>query len=83
LLPILDDFSPARAETYLRNLASKAPVIRTSAKSGEGMDNWLNWLRELVTETRLAVQQNPDAHTHTHHHHNHDHGHGHSKDRNS
>ena len=50
LLPILDDFSPARAETYLRNLASKAPLILTSAKSGEGMNNWLNWLRELVAE---------------------------------
>jgi len=50
LLPILDDFSPARAETYLRNLASKAPLIRTSAKSGEGMDNWLTWLRALVAE---------------------------------
>jgi len=86
LLPILDDFSPERAETCLRKLASKAPLIRTSAKSGDGMENWLNWLRELVAATRLTVQQNPDAHQHTHHHHehrNHEHGHGHAKDRTS
>ena len=86
LLPILDDFSPERAETYLRELASNAPLIRTSAKSGDGMENWLNWLRELVAATRLTVQQNPDAHQHTHHHHehrNHEHGHGHAKDRTS
>jgi hydrogenase nickel incorporation protein HypB len=88
LLPILDDFSPERAETCLRKLASKAPLIRTSAKSGDGMENWLNWLRELVTATRLTVQQNPAAHMHTHHHHEHHnhehgHGHGHAKDRTS
>ena len=74
LLPILDDFSPERAETYLRNLASSAPVIHTSAKSGEGMEDWLNWLRALVTETRLAVQQDPGTHSHSHHHHDHNHG---------
>jgi hydrogenase nickel incorporation protein HypB len=86
LLPILDDFSTERAETCLRNLASSAPVIHTSAKSGDGMENWLNWLRELVTETRLAVKQNPAAHTHTHNRHDRHHanndsgGHGHRKD---
>jgi hydrogenase nickel incorporation protein HypB len=72
LLPYLDDFSPQRAEKYLRNLASPAPLIRTSAKSGDGMDNWLKWLRETVEENRLAFQNAPPAHTHSHdHHHNH------------
>ena len=52
LLPILDDFSPERAEGYLRNLASEAPLIRTSAKSGAGMDDWLAWLRAQVAEAR-------------------------------
>jgi hydrogenase nickel incorporation protein HypB len=52
LLPILDDFSPERAEGYLRNLASEAPLIRTSAKSGEGLDDWLAWLREQIAEAR-------------------------------
>jgi len=48
LLPILDDFSPQRVEKYLHNLASTAPLIHTSAKSGEGLENWLDWLREVV-----------------------------------
>jgi hydrogenase nickel incorporation protein HypB len=60
LLPILDDFKPERAEQYLRHLASSAPVIRTSAKSGEGMEEWLNWLRELISN-------NESAHTHLSH----------------
>jgi hydrogenase nickel incorporation protein HypB len=60
LLPILDDFKPERAEQYLRHLASSAPVIRTSAKSGEGMEEWLSWLRELISN-------NGSAHTHLSH----------------
>ena len=75
LLPILDDFSPERAEKYLRNLASSAPLIHTSAKSGIGMEDWLDWLRQLIAEARLSHKQNPD--THAHHHHDHDHDHGH------
>jgi len=52
LLPVLDDFSPERAENYLRKLASSAPLIHTSAKSGEGMEDWLDWLRKLVADSR-------------------------------
>ena len=78
LLPILDDFSPERAEKYLRNLASSAPMIRTSAKSRAGMEDWLDWLRQLIAEARLSHKQNPG--THTHHHHDHDHDHDHVDD---
>ena len=52
LLPVLDDFSSERAEKYLRNLASSAPLINTSAKSGTGMEDWLNWLREVVENSK-------------------------------
>ena len=68
LLPVLDDFNPERAEHYLRNLASMAPMIRTSAKTGDGINDWIQWLRELVKNARLTHQQNPTADTHTHHH---------------
>jgi hydrogenase nickel incorporation protein HypB len=44
LLPYLTEFSPDRAETCLRNLASEAPVVRLSAKTGEGLDAWIDWL---------------------------------------
>jgi len=52
LLPVLDDFSPQRAEENLRNLASSATLIRTSAKSGDGIDDWLNWLRNTIGQNR-------------------------------
>ena len=69
LLPILDDFSPARAETYLRNLASPAPLIQASAKSGDGLETWLQWLSESVDQVRLDMEATPVAHEHHHHHH--------------
>jgi len=73
LLPILDDFSPQRAEQYLRNLASPAPLIPVSSKTGDGMDDWLSWLRDMIDKTRQASSSTPVAHPHHHH------GPGHSK----
>ena len=78
LLPILDDFSPERAESYLRKLANPAPLIRASAKSGDGMEDWLRWLREAVSEVRLAIEAAPPAHEHHHHTHGSHHPSGHS-----
>jgi hydrogenase nickel incorporation protein HypB len=74
LLPVLDDFSPERAETYLRNLANPAPLIHTSAKSGDGLDNWLQWLRETLAQVRLTISEIPLAQRHQHQHHHHDDG---------
>ena len=79
LLPILDDFSPERAENYLRNLASTAPLIHTSAKSGEGMEDWLKWLRKLIEDTEHSQRQNPGARSHKHTHHSHSHSHRQAK----
>ncbi len=45
LLPVLDDFDPERARACVRNLATPAVMQVVSAKSGEGMDEWLEWLR--------------------------------------
>ena len=50
LLTVLDDFDPARAETCIRNLASTAPVHEVSAKSGAGLDDWLQWLGTARSE---------------------------------
>jgi hydrogenase nickel incorporation protein HypB len=46
LLPLLDDFDPAYATQCLRELASVAPVLQMSAKTGAGLDAWLGWVRE-------------------------------------
>jgi hydrogenase nickel incorporation protein HypB len=77
LLPVLDDFSPKRAETYLRKLANPAPLIRTSARPGDGLESWLCWLRETVTEVRQTMEANPHTHHHQHDHEPH-HSSGHS-----
>ena len=73
LLPVLDDFDPERAETYLRNLASVAPALRLSARKGDGMDAWLDWLDQERTAhaarrgegaTRRPAVQADGAHLH-------------------
>ncbi len=69
LLPVLDDFSPERAEGYIRKLANPAQLIQTSAKTGAGMPGWLNWLRESIEENRVALQDAPGLPGHHHHHH--------------
>jgi len=55
LLAVLDDFDAGRAEGYLRQLASRAPVMPVSARRGAGMDDWLAWLRAEVAEHRQRV----------------------------
>jgi len=60
LLPVLDDFSPARAEQYLRQLANGAPVMQLSARKGMGLDGWFDWLRnELAAQRETARKLRP------------------------
>ena len=44
LLAVLDDFDPDAATRCVRSLASEAPVMTLSSRSGAGFDGWLNWL---------------------------------------
>ncbi|MEO1768038.1 hydrogenase nickel incorporation protein HypB [Thiobacter aerophilum] len=57
LLPLLEDFDPARAEGYVRNLANDAPVLRLSARNGQGLNAWFDWLRQTRAQqqARLAA----------------------------
>jgi hydrogenase nickel incorporation protein HypB len=61
LLPVLDDFQPDNARRHLQALASSAPVIEISAKTGAGMDAWLHWLLEetAALEHRLGRLELP------------------------
>lgn len=52
LLPVLGDFDPAYAENCLRNLASTAPLMNVSARDGDGMGAWLDWLRAQLVALR-------------------------------
>lgn len=50
LLAVLDDFDPQAAERHLRHLASEAPVLPLSARTGQGLDAWLAWLQARLAE---------------------------------
>jgi hydrogenase nickel incorporation protein HypB len=52
LLSVIDEFDTRRAISYFRNLANVAPVYSLSSKTGEGMQTWIDWLRE-----KIAVQK--------------------------
>ncbi len=54
LLPVLEDFDPQYATSCLRQLASQAPVLEVSAKSGEGIPEWLDWIRSELARVRAA-----------------------------
>jgi hydrogenase nickel incorporation protein HypB len=45
LLPVLDDFDPERARACVRELATPAAMQAVSVKNGEGVNEWLDWLR--------------------------------------
>jgi hydrogenase nickel incorporation protein HypB len=42
---VLGDFDPDAAENCLRQIANPAPLYKVSAKTGTGMDAWLDWIR--------------------------------------
>ena len=48
LLQVLDDFDPDEALRCLQQLANPAPMLTLSAKSGDGMQDWLSWIDKAV-----------------------------------
>ncbi len=57
LLPVLDDFAPARAEQFLRELANEAPLFELSARRGSGMSVWLDWLQDELCAQRARLER--------------------------
>jgi hydrogenase nickel incorporation protein HypB len=55
LLPVLDDFNPVKAEQALQQLAFTGPVTLLSAKTNQGLDKWLEWLEQHLSQ--LAAKQ--------------------------
>ena len=82
LLDVLDDFDTAKAEHNLRQLASSAAVLECSARRGDGIANWIDWLKQQVAaqivrlekgqSLKPAIQAN-DARLHGNEPHIHDH----------
>ncbi|WP_204758394.1 hydrogenase nickel incorporation protein HypB [Halomonas urmiana] len=54
LLPVLDDFNVAAVAEHMRRLASTAPVLAMSSKTGP-LDAWLAWLETGLAERRRRV----------------------------
>jgi len=51
LLEVLDDFDPATAQSYLQQIANPAPMFTLSAKTGDGLEVWLEWIRQQAIAT--------------------------------
>ena len=55
LLGVLDDFDIANVARHVRELGNPAPVVAVSARTGEGLGVWLDWLRgQCVTVRGVA-----------------------------
>jgi len=44
LLAVLDDFDPRRARQSLASITGNTPLLQLSAKTGDGFDQWTEWL---------------------------------------
>ncbi len=64
------DFDVDLLEANILQVNHEATVMRVSAKTGEGVDAFRTWLKELPA--RVAAEA---AHDHDHEHHDHDHEH--------
>ena len=73
LLPILDDFKVERAKSYLRDIASTAPVIELSSKDKSGLPQWIDWINQQIDVRKTYLEEHPVSAHHHHHEHSHNH----------
>jgi hydrogenase nickel incorporation protein HypB len=55
LIEVLGDFDPARATSYIRQLANPAPVLALSARTGLGVAAWCDWVLEEISFRRQKI----------------------------
>ncbi len=71
LLGVLDDFDVTAARACLRRLASDAPLMEVSAKTGAGTDAWIAWIgaemNALANRRANALPRARTAHMHGRH----------------
>ena len=53
-LCVFDDFSKENVEESIRKINPEAKIIYISAKTGEGFDEWVQWLREQIGKYKEA-----------------------------
>jgi hydrogenase nickel incorporation protein HypB len=66
------DFDVDRLEANIKQVNHAATVMRVSAKTGEGIDEFRAWLKALPA--RAAAERTHDHAEHDHDHGDHDHG---------
>lgn len=54
-LSVFDDFDKDRVKERILNLNPKAEVIFVSAKTGEGFEEWIEWIRRSVKEAGIIL----------------------------
>ncbi len=59
LLPVFDDFSPVRAEGFVRALANDADVFAVSARQPDLLAPWLDWLDARILSLRAGTVMRP------------------------
>lgn len=55
LIEVLGDFDPEQAKRSLRELANPAPAFCLSSRDGEGLNEWLDWLRQTAASCHDEV----------------------------
>ena len=73
LIPHLD-FDVAAVEDALARVMPSAKMLKVSAKTGVGIEDWLAWLEE---RRPAPVERSAEPHHHQDHEHSHEHGHEH------
>ena len=63
LLPYIEEFSIDRARTAVRAIRSDLPVTEVSAKTGHGLEPWLEWLTAMSAMRRTMARRRPHSHT--------------------
>jgi hydrogenase nickel incorporation protein HypB len=58
-LDLIDDFDPASAERYVRELANPAGVLTVSARRPDSLLPWFDWLRASLQDRRAGMAMAP------------------------
>jgi hydrogenase nickel incorporation protein HypB len=70
------DFDVDRLEANIRQVNHEATVMRVSAKTGEGVDTFRQWIKDLPARVAAeAAHEHAHEHGHDHDHDDHDHDH--------
>lgn len=67
LLPYIEEFSLPRAHAAVREIRSDLPVTELSARTGQGLVPWLDWLTRMVADKKAQARTAPSPPVHPAH----------------